>query len=79
MMIIGPDLPETVRPLMLAVVSAVRELHAPTMPARLLACSTLEMPPAADWKNCILLNATLNVLAVSDGANWIRQDTGAPI
>jgi hypothetical protein len=29
--------------------------------------------------NRVLRNTTLNILAVSDGTNWKRQDTGASI
>lgn len=57
----------------------VSRLEAPQEPSRLYACTTANMPAAADFIGRILRNTTLNILAVSDGANWIRQDTGAAI
>lgn len=52
---------------------------APKEPRPVYACTTANMPPAADYQNCVLLNTTLNILAHSDGSDWIRQDTGATI
>ena len=59
--------------------NAVLELQTPTQPHAVFACASADMPPAEDWLNCVLRNTTLNVLAVSDGSAWIRQDTGAAI
>ncbi|MFN3522232.1 MAG: hypothetical protein ACK4YQ_08275 [Phenylobacterium sp.] len=53
--------------------------RAPRGPTPVFACATAEMPPAADHPNCVLRNSTLNILAVSDGTRWVRQDTGAVI
>jgi hypothetical protein len=58
---------------------AILRLENPMQPVRLWSATTASMPPAANWTNCALLNTTLNILAVSDGTNWIRQDTGAAI
>lgn len=54
-------------------------LNNPQQPRPVYACTTALMPPAADFINCVLRNTTLNILAVSDGTNWKRQDTGASI
>jgi hypothetical protein len=54
-------------------------LDAPGEPRPVYACATAQMPPAAAYPNGVLRNTTLNILAVSDGINWIRQDTGAAI
>lgn len=56
-----------------------RAFDAPDVPRPVYSCTTANMPPAADYTNCVLRNTTLNILAVSDGTNWIRQDTGATI
>lgn len=48
-------------------------------PSPVYACTTANMPAAASFRDCVLRNTTLNILAVSDGASWIRQDTGAAI
>lgn len=58
---------------------AIRSLQVPVAPAPLFACATADMPPAARWAHHALKNTTLNIVAVSDGVNWIRQDTGAEI
>lgn len=54
-------------------------MNQPGEPTAVFACTTAGMPAAADYPNRVLRNTTLNILAVSDGANWIRQDTGAAI
>ena len=46
-------------------------------PAPVYACAKAALPPAAAFINCVLRITDLNILAASDGANWIRQDTGA--
>jgi hypothetical protein len=51
----------------------------PLGPTPLYACPTDAMPPAQSHPACVLLNTSLNALAVSDGSRWIRQDTGEPI
>lgn len=51
----------------------------PQGPTPVFVCATEKMPRAADHPNCVLRNSTLNILAVSDGTRWIRQDTGAAI
>lgn len=48
-------------------------------PLPLFACTTSNMPAASSYVGCVLRNTTLNILAVSDGTNWIRQDSGAVI
>jgi len=58
---------------------AFDQLSRPMQPQPVFACSTADMPPAADFPDSVLRNTTLNILAVSDGANWRRQDTGATI
>lgn len=54
-------------------------LENPAYPRPVFTCTTAEMPSAALYPNCVLRNSTLNILAVSDGTNWRRQDTGAAI
>ncbi|WP_332763919.1 hypothetical protein [Phenylobacterium sp.] len=59
--------------------SAVMELQQPTQPGRVFACASADLPSAADWTGAVLRDTTINILAVSDGTSWIRQDTGAAI
>jgi hypothetical protein len=79
MLIVGPEIPAALRPFALAVVEAIRGLQAAQGPLPLFACATADMPPAADWAHHALKNTTLNIIAVSDGANWMRQDPGGAI
>lgn len=48
-------------------------------PQPVYACTTANMPDAAAYVNCVLRNTTLDILCVSNGTSWIRQDTGAAI
>lgn len=63
----------------MAVVDAVRALQQPQQPVMVAAVAKAELPPAATWPNGVLRVTDLNILAVSDGVAWIRQDNGAPI
>lgn len=57
----------------------IAELESPNSPKKLFACTTTNLPTAADFYQCTLLNTTLNIMAHSDGTNWRREDTGAVI
>lgn len=57
----------------------IERLEDPQQPVPVPAYTTALMPAAASFMNCVLRNTTLNILAVSDGVNWKRQDTGASI
>lgn len=63
----------------MAVADAIRALQQPQQPVTVAAVARVELPPAANWPNGVLRISDLNILAVSDGSAWIRQDTGAPI
>ncbi len=63
----------------MAVVDAIRELQQPTQPHPAFACAAADVPPAANWPNGVVRVTNLDILAVSNGVAWIRQDTGAPI
>lgn len=54
-------------------------LRSPGSPVPVYACLEADLPAAADYKNCVVLVTDLNILAHSDGADWIRSDTGAAI
>lgn len=55
----------------------LRTLEGVDSPKPAYACTKAKLPPAAAFVNCIVRITDLNILAASDGANWIRQDTGA--
>lgn len=67
------------RPFYQAVVDAITQLQRPGQPLLVCALAAADLPPPADWPNGVLKVSDLNILAVSDGSAWIRQDTGAPI
>lgn len=79
MLVVGPDVPASLRPFAMSVVEAIRALRAPGAPAPVFSCARADLPPAAAWRSCVLRISDLNILAVSDGAAWIRQDTGASV
>lgn len=60
-------------------VDFLRGLVVPEGPARVWSCQSTALPSAAKYPSCVLRVADLDVLAVSNGTAWIRQDTGAAI
>jgi hypothetical protein len=79
MLVVGPEIPEAMRPFALSVVEAIRALQTPLSPTPLFPCLEAGLPPAADWTNFAVWVSDLSVAAVSDGTDWIRLDTGAAI
>jgi hypothetical protein len=79
MLTVGPDTPPGLRPLLGEILDTLRALKAPGVPSPIYACASTALPAAADWPRCLLLVTNLNILAHSDGSNWIRQDTGGVI
>lgn len=75
----GPAVPETLRPLLAAVLESLRALEAPVAPMAAATCQSADLPPAAAWPWRMLLIRDLGVLAHSDGVRWIRHDTGKEI
>lgn len=73
------DLRQDPRPFYQAVVDAIVQLQQPGQPSFVCAVASTDLPPPADWPNGVLRVSDLNILAVSDGSAWIRQDTGAAI
>lgn len=73
------DLRQDPRPFFQAVVDAIGQLQQPAQPTLVHAVAASDLPPASDWPNGVLRVADLNILAVSNGIAWIRQDTGAAI
>ena len=46
---------------------------------RVFACVQADLPPASAYTFCVVLITDLNILGYSDGVNWLRADTGAPV
>lgn len=67
------------RPFYQAVADAIALLQRPGQPVAVYAVPSSQLPPAANWPDGVLRVSDLNILAVSDGVAWIRQDTGAAI
>ena len=76
---VGPGVPEAVRAVLKSFQDALAALASPGAPTPLFATASTTLPPAADHPRTLLIVTDLNILAHSDGANWIRQDTGAVI
>ncbi|MBW8812513.1 MAG: hypothetical protein JF588_03720 [Caulobacterales bacterium] len=76
---IGPEVPAAVRGVLKSLHDAVGRLLAPGAPTALFATAQAGLPRAADHPRTLALVTDLNILAHSDGAHWIRQDTGAVI
>lgn len=79
MLIVGPEIPEAIRPFAMSVIEAIRALENAGSPAPIFACARTDLPPATEWPSCILRISDLDILAVSNGVAWIRQDTGVAI
>jgi hypothetical protein len=75
----GPGAPESVRATLRSFHEALRELQAPGRPQAVFAVAQASLPPAGAYPNSLVLVADLDVLAISNGVHWIRQDTGAVI
>jgi hypothetical protein len=76
---VGPGVPEAVRAVLKSFHDALNALAAPGAPTRVFATTGAALPPAAEHPQTLVLVTDLNILAHSDGAHWIRQDTGAVI
>jgi hypothetical protein len=79
MLVVGPEIPASLRPFALSVVEAIVALQVPGSPTPLFACDEADLPPAANWPDHALKVSDLDIVAVSNGTSWIRQDTGAAI
>lgn len=76
---VGPDIPPALQPLLTEMRDALIELQTPTYPHPLFSSTTAKQPPAARFTGCVYWNTTISRLAVSNGTNWLRTDTGATI
>lgn len=76
---IGPGTPEALRGVLKTFHDALLALMTPGAPTPLFAVAQAGLPPAAAHPQTLALITDLNILAHSDGAHWIRQDTGAVI
>ena len=62
-----------------SLVDAITQLQRPGEPTPVWSVASADLPPAGDWPDAVVRVSDLNILAVSDGSAWIRQDTGAAI
>ena len=74
---IGPGIPEALRSTLMSFHDALSGLTVPGAPTALCAVDQAGLPPAASYPQTLVLVSDLNILAHSNGINWIRQDTGA--
>jgi hypothetical protein len=76
---IGPGIPELVRAVLKSHEDAIRDLQQPQGPVPTFAIASTSLPSAANWIYAEVFCTDLGVKAVSDGTDWLRQDTGAAI
>lgn len=57
----------------------LRDLAVPQEPTPTWGCASDELPAASAYPGCAVRVTDIGVLAVSDGTDWIRQDTGVAI
>ena len=76
---IGPGIPEAFHAVLKSIHDAIRDLQTPAEPKPVYAVVQAKLPPAASYPQCVALVSDLNILAHSDGAHWLREDTGAVI
>lgn len=77
---VGPEVPAALAPLLTSMRDAIMELLAPTQPRLAFRSTVAGLPrPASDWEGCVADVTDLATLAKSDGTDWRRIDTGAPI
>jgi hypothetical protein len=72
------DAPPSVHKLVKRIVEADKEAR--TTPLRLQEYATAaDLPPAADWRAGLVYVTSITMVAVSDGTDWRRLDTGAAL
>jgi hypothetical protein len=59
---------------------AFEDLNNPQRPTSLWPVASSKLPAdTGRWRNCAVWVTDLSVIAVSDGADWIRCDNGSPV
>lgn len=72
------DAPQSVHRLVKRIVEADKEAR--TTPLRLQEyAAPANLPPASEWTAGLVYVTSITMVAVSDGTNWRRIDTGATL
>lgn len=71
--------PAEIRAWMNDVANRLRMIEQPQRPQLAFPCAQADLPPAARYAFCVVLITDLNILGYSDGTDWRRADTGAPV
>lgn len=71
--------PDWLAPFLTEARDAIMELQTPTYPHRAYRHASTNLPPAADFAGCVIDLTDIATLAKSNGTNWLRIDTGAPL
>lgn len=81
MLIVGPDCPSSIAPLMRSILDAIRELQNPTKPQKVAKVTFANLPPAANWTDCTVEVSDKNTHAISTLTGttwaWTRADGSA--
>lgn len=70
---------DTIDRLKLELEAAFDALANPQSPQKRFARDEADLPPAADWTDCMVWVPDLAVAVVSDGTDWIDLSTGTAI
>ena len=72
MLVVGPDCPVEIQPMMRSVVDAIIALQQPGAPVRLASVTFAKLPPAANWPYGHIIVSDKQSIAVStpSGATW---------
>ncbi len=81
MLVVGPNTPPALAPLLTSIVDAINDLQSPGKPLRVAKTTLARLPPAAQWPDCIIEVSDRNTLAISTqavgGWAWTRADGSA--
>lgn len=75
---VGPDVPANIRTPLLDHDNRLAAIEQPGAPQRIYvspATTAASIVPASRYPNCWVWLSVLKTIAVSDGTDWIRQDT----
>lgn len=80
MVIAEPGLPNWVGRLVQAINAALDAIMHPNKPVTIPEYATAaDLPAVAAWRSALVFVKAINMVAVSDGTNWRRLDTGATL
>lgn len=82
MLIVGPEVPQPLAPLLRSIVDAISALQGPGAPVRMPSVALkASLPPAADWPLCSIIceeiNSQVSSTLVGSTWTWLRANGSA--